>query len=264
MISGTADKIVLGRGNLLLPQPRNVEAETAALQSLQQTIFNEVLSSALLRSSTAAALEETGLTIADYLANPAPALSPIPAGHHHASKFAPSKRSEHLAADQPACLPDADVAATCSSEHEPAFPESQHEENGFPQSPSTRSVQNRIEQCISKAAADYDLPPTLIRGVIKAESDFQVTAVSPAGAKGLMQLMPGTVQDLGVKNPFDIEQNIDGGARYLRKMLDMFDGNVALALAAYNAGPGKVIQYRGIPPYQETQHYVRRVLNFQC
>jgi soluble lytic murein transglycosylase-like protein len=102
----------------------------------------------------------------------------------------------------------------------------------------------------------------LIKGVIRAESNFQVDAVSRAGAQGLMQLMPGTAKELSVTRPFDIDQNIDGGTRYLRKMLDSFGGDVKLALAAYNAGPGTVRKYAGNVPYQETTQYINRVLRF--
>ncbi len=119
-----------------------------------------------------------------------------------------------------------------------------------------------IAQNVQKAAAKYNLPPALINGVIRAESNFKVKAVSSAGAQGLMQLMPATAKELGVKNSFDIAQNIDGGAKYLRKMLDRFGGNVRKALAAYNAGPGTVIKYNGRVPYPETRQYVRRVLRF--
>jgi hypothetical protein len=119
-----------------------------------------------------------------------------------------------------------------------------------------------IAQNVQKAAAKYNLPPALINAVIRAESNFKAKAVSPAGAQGLMQLMPATAKELGVKNPFDIEQNIDGGAKYLRKMLDRFGGNVRKALAAYNAGPGTVIKYNGRVPYPETRQYVKRVLRF--
>ena len=122
--------------------------------------------------------------------------------------------------------------------------------------------QQIIDQNVQKAAAKYDLSPDLIRGVIRAESNFKVKAISSAGAQGLMQLMPATAKELGVNNPFDIAQNIDGGAKYLRKMLDRFGGNVRTALAAYNAGPGTVIKYNGRVPYPETRQYVRRVLRF--
>ena len=119
-----------------------------------------------------------------------------------------------------------------------------------------------IANNVQKAAAKYNLPPQLINAVIRAESNFKVRAVSSAGARGLMQLMPATAKELGVENSFDIEQNIDGGAKYLRKMLDRFGGNVRKALAAYNAGPGTVIKYNGRVPYPETRQYVNRVLRF--
>jgi soluble lytic murein transglycosylase-like protein len=127
----------------------------------------------------------------------------------------------------------------------------------------TRSSANshKIERAIQAAAVQYQLPPKLIKGVIKAESDYDVNAVSPAGAQGLMQLMPGTARGLGVKNPFDIQQNIDGGVRYLKKMMDMFGGNVRQALSAYNAGPETVKRYKGNVPYSETRQYVNRVMD---
>jgi soluble lytic murein transglycosylase-like protein len=128
--------------------------------------------------------------------------------------------------------------------------------------PSDNAAGEVIERSIQEAAARYNLSPGLIRGVIRAESNFQVQAVSSAGAQGLMQLMPETAGELGVTKPFDIQQNIDGGSRYLRQMLDRFGGNLKLALAAYNAGPGAVEKYEGRVPYAETQEYVKRVLRY--
>lgn len=124
------------------------------------------------------------------------------------------------------------------------------------------SESDAIEQAIRQAASRYNLSPDLIRSVIRAESAFQPQAVSPAGARGLMQLMPETAKELGVTDPFDVRQNIDGGVRYLRRMLDRFDGDLKMALSAYNAGPGAVEKYEGQVPYAETRHYVKRVLRF--
>jgi soluble lytic murein transglycosylase-like protein len=113
---------------------------------------------------------------------------------------------------------------------------------------------------IEEAAGETGLPGELISAVIATESNYRPDAVSPVGALGLMQLMPGTAQALGVSEPFDPRQNILGGARYLSHQLQQF-GTVEKALAAYNAGPRAVEQYGGIPPYRETQNYVRRVLS---
>ena len=122
------------------------------------------------------------------------------------------------------------------------------------------SREQQIEHAIQTAARKYALPPRLLRSMIRHESNFDPQAVSAAGAQGLMQLMPDTARELGVDDPFDIHQNIDGGARYLRQMLDRFRGNRSLALAAYNAGPGTIARYGGVPPYPETRRYVQQVL----
>ncbi len=108
----------------------------------------------------------------------------------------------------------------------------------------------------------YGVDPYLVKAIIRAESDFDQNAVSNHGAQGLMQLMPGTARDLNVSNPFDPRQNIDGGVRYLRMILDSFNGNLPLSLAAYNAGPNLVKRYQKIPAIPETIEYVKRVLAY--
>jgi hypothetical protein len=118
----------------------------------------------------------------------------------------------------------------------------------------------QVEALIHKYAQIYGVDPSLVRAVMRHESGFKTTAVSPKGAQGLMQLMPGTAALMGVKNPFDPEQNIAGGVGYLRNCLDRFQHNVPLAVAAYNAGPEAVARCGAIPPYQETQVFVNNVM----
>jgi soluble lytic murein transglycosylase-like protein len=115
-------------------------------------------------------------------------------------------------------------------------------------------------QEIMEAAKRYGVPPRLVAAIIRTESDFNPQAVSIKGARGLMQLMPATARALGVADSFDPRANIDGGVRHLRGLLDRLGNDLALVLAAYNAGEQAVAQHRGVPPYPETQHYVARVL----
>ena len=117
-----------------------------------------------------------------------------------------------------------------------------------------------FKAAINGSSSRYHLDPDLVRSVIHAESGFQVNAVSPKGAQGLMQLMPHTASQLGVGNSFDPHENVEGGTRYLRELLERYDFDLIKALAAYNAGPERVEQYHGVPPYYETQAYVARIV----
>lgn len=117
-----------------------------------------------------------------------------------------------------------------------------------------------LETLIAETARRHNLNPALVRSVVAVESAFHPNAVSPKGAQGLMQLMPHTARSLGVADPFDPAQNLDGGTRHLKDLVARYGGNLDLALAAYNAGQGAVQRHRGVPPYRETREYVKKVL----
>jgi hypothetical protein len=131
--------------------------------------------------------------------------------------------------------------------------------SGRPAAFSARPVTD-FSQVVNEASGRYRLDPDLVNSVIKAESGFNVRAVSPKGAQGLMQLMPGTASQLGVPNAFDPQANVDGGTRYLRELLERYNFDLVKALAAYNAGPQRVEQFGGVPPYYETRAYVARIV----
>jgi hypothetical protein len=127
-------------------------------------------------------------------------------------------------------------------------------------SSSTASRNENYRPIVDKKAKEHEIDPSLVSAVIKAESNWNPHAISRKGAMGLMQLMPMTASDLQVRNPFDPEENIDGGIRYLRYLIEKFNGNLTLALAAYNAGPTTVEKYGSVPPISETKQYVKKVL----
>jgi hypothetical protein len=118
-----------------------------------------------------------------------------------------------------------------------------------------------LNEVVNSASATYHLDPDLVNSVIHAESGFNPRAISPKGARGLMQLMPGTASQLGVADAFDAQANVTGGSRYLRELLERYNFDLVKALAAYNAGPERVEQYRGVPPFRETRAYVARIVH---
>jgi soluble lytic murein transglycosylase-like protein len=239
--------------------------------------FNGILSTFKKPSIQSESKTMKGLSVADYRSHPAtspynpPAKQlpenakvpdPDPSAYKEASEYLLGSETQQiqLPISQEAGADDRtqDISSSCfSNSPDTHFPPSCRGASQI--RPSATS--QKIEKAIQDAAAQYQLSPKLIKGVIKAESNYDANALSPAGAQGLMQLMPGTARDLGVKNPFDIKQNIDGGVRYLKKMMDMFGGNVRQALSAYNAGPETVKRYNGNVPYSETRQYVDRVID---
>jgi hypothetical protein len=131
---------------------------------------------------------------------------------------------------------------------------------GNPSKPLKIAQPVNLDQVVKNASGKHQIDPDFINSVIRAESGFNTRAVSPKGAQGLMQLMPGTASNLGVSDAFDPSANVDGGARYLRWLLEKYNYDVPKALAAYNAGPHRVEQYHGVPPYLETRAYVARII----
>ena len=232
------------------------------------TNFNHVLAVCQAKISGSGSLPKNGLTAGDYLANPV--ISRIAICGNFSQKSSPAKTIADSEPEATAHLKTVETAFEAAGIKPESEPAPKPVISSLPNEPSSQtrlapiSENDILERSIHKAAQKYNLPPALIKAVIKAESNFDANAVSSAGAQGLMQLMPATAEELGVKNSFDIEQNIDGGSHYLRKMLDQFGGNTKLALAAYNAGPGTVEKFKGNVPYTETRNYVKRVIRFSA
>jgi soluble lytic murein transglycosylase-like protein len=218
--------------------------------------FTQILDGLQPTAQPSAAPSEGGMGIRDYWKCPVVAKTPLRSQSTQAGEAAPAIDDEPRSGPEAApFIPVERVEVEVPYSAEP-FPALQAANT------ADLSMDTLISESIRSAATKYNLPAGLIHGVIRAESNFQPDAVSHAGAQGLMQLMPATAEALGVEDPFNIEQNIDGGARYLRQMLDMFGGNLKHALAAYNAGPGTVMRYNGNVPYPETRNYVSKVLAF--
>lgn len=219
--------------------PHVSRTRPAVYKGEAQNTFGQAMRSAYQSGMQVARPKTRGLTIQDYWRRP---LTVSPHATVKPAREAP-----------PESLPLVSPAPARRSGNAPAAPD-----GSGASAPLTRRQQ--IEQIARATARKYGLPAGLVQSVIRHESNFNPRAVSRAGARGLMQLMPATARELGVDDSFDIQQNIEGGSRYLRQMLDRFDGDVRKALAAYNAGPGTVQRFGDVPPYPETRRYIDKVL----
>jgi soluble lytic murein transglycosylase-like protein len=224
--------------------------------------FTRLLTSSLHRAKRSLKTSVKGLTAIDYLANPIAVIQPGQRKNTNTPPNATLKEEGPNPVVSSAAHPASSANPTAGEATKAiSIDQSSQQLEERSSAHGNASDLKTIDLCIREAADKYDISPNLIRAVVKAESNFKINAISRAGAQGLMQLMPDTARELGVNDPFDIRQNIDGGTRYLRQMLDLFGGDIRKALSAYNAGPGNVIKYGGNVPFSETKQYVSRVLN---
>ena len=223
--------------------------------------FTRLLTSSMHRTKRSLTPSVKGLTAVDYLANPIAVNQRAQRKNNHTTPITNLKEigpNPLVSSAEPSASPANPTAGETTGTISIERPSRQVNTRSSIHSNASNS--EMIDLCIREAADKYNIAPNLIRAVVKAESNYKINAISRAGAQGLMQLMPDTAKELGVNDPFDIRQNIDGGTRYLRQMLDLFDGDIRKALSAYNAGPGNVIKYGGQVPFSETKQYVSRVL----
>jgi soluble lytic murein transglycosylase-like protein len=219
--------------------------ELAVAQRVQQL-------QALIESAKAVSSGGLASTATATASSPAIAGSPLAQGTSgdFASALQAATAQDTAAADAPAIAAQPGLSGAVDASYQPGL------------SSVSGGESSEYEGMIEQAAARNGLDPAVLHGLIQQESGFNPSATSSAGAQGLTQLMPGTASSLGVANPLDPAESIEGGARYLGQLMSQFGGNTADALAAYNAGPGAVQQYGGIPPYAETQSYVSNVLGY--
>jgi soluble lytic murein transglycosylase-like protein len=226
---------------------------TAAISGLPSAVASGELAVAQRVQQLQALIESAKVVSNGGLASAAAAGSPAAQGtssDDFASALQAATADDASAADQPAIAAQPGLSGAMNASYQPG------------PSASAGGEASEYEGLIDQAAARNGLDPAVLHGLIQQESGFNPSATSGAGAQGLTQLMPGTASSLGVANPLEPAESIEGGARYLGQLMKQFGGNTAEALAAYNAGPGAVEQYGGVPPYSETQSYVSSVLGY--
>ncbi len=227
-----------------------------------------VTASAAMAADGITAVQENGRTV--YVDVPHPTSVSLPKTVHRTSTLVYWSRSERrwkpVPPPSPSAMRAARSAAAEVGRQVASWPARADAVSGAEVAPDNREILRgramtsaELDSIIDAAAQRHNVDPNLVRAVVKVESNNNPRAVSAKGAMGLMQLMPGTARSLNVSNPFDPQQNVDAGVRHLRELLDSFQGDVNLSLAAYNAGSTAVVRNHGVPPYAETRQYVRRI-----